>query len=115
LVLPIKALTANADAALHILVEQFPDEGATWTEWLEATGLPRSTFKDVIRALFGAGKIRKDREGKGARYRLVVPPAQPNDPRSDQEPNLRAPGLGRTENPNSDKASDGTGVGSVGS
>ncbi len=55
-------------------LEKFEPEGATATEWERACkddGVTRETFYDRRKELAAAGLVEKDREGQGARYRLV--------------------------------------------
>lgn len=56
---------------LVVLQERFADNGATFTEWLTATELPKRTFVRARKSAVERGLVARDGDTSGARYFLT--------------------------------------------
>lgn len=65
---PTGDLSDTETGALNALMSAFGPEGATFTEWLNASGISRKTFLRVRKALVDRGLVRREGTGPGARY-----------------------------------------------
>jgi hypothetical protein len=72
--LPTDAYAPRSDEALQVLRQQFPN-GATWTAWMKATKLKKSTFVRAVAELEDSGRIGGGK-GQGSKYYAKAGPTE---------------------------------------
>lgn len=85
-------LTANTRLALDVLEGHYRESGATFTEWMQTTGIPKTTFRRTINALLDNDRVEKC----GQRYYPKPPVEGPrtNGPKNGPKTGATAPNPG---------------------